>query len=57
MKILKGVEERVVRKWRGEEGEEEDRDEEEIRKEEWREAIKRLKEGKAAEIDEIPNEI
>ena len=42
---------------REEGGEEEEEREEEINKGEIREAIKKLKEGKAAGIDEIPNEI
>ena len=62
IKLLGGVEDRVVREeeWkegREEGGEEEEEREEEINRGEIREAIKKLKEGKASGIDEIPNEI
>ena len=55
------MKDRVVReeerKERGEEGKKEVEEEEEIRRGEIKEAIKKLKEGKASVIDEIPNEI
>lgn len=55
MRLLGGVEGRVVRGKKGNRREEDT--EKEISKEEIGEAIKRLKDGKAAGIDEIPREV
>lgn len=51
------MEERVVRKKKGEEEEGVEEEKEEISKEKIGEAIRNIKDGKAAGIDEIPNEI
>lgn len=57
MRVTGGIEKRVIKEKRRErQGEEEER-ESEISKEELRNAIKRLKDGKAAGLDGVPAEV
>lgn len=56
MRLLGGVERRVVRGGKRERGKEERKEEEELSMEEVRKAIRMLKDGKAAGIDELPSE-